>query len=241
MRLPSLGLTFALLAVGFSGSAQEKNADPNTLSKAEADDGFVSIFDGKTLAGWTGATKGYVAGEGRAGLPEKRRRQHLHRKGISATSFSASTSNSSRAATTASPCAAMKSRSSTTTPTSTRTSSPASITAPSTARCPPSAAPPSRPANGTARRSGSRATHWKVTVNGMVIVDADISKVEGLEAVAKQHEGPHRLYGPRFPGRIPQPARQGTEVTPSCPRVRYSEPWGVVCLTPGFGVPRRGA
>jgi hypothetical protein len=35
-----------------------------------------------------------------------------------------------------------------------------------------------------------KGTQWTVMVNGVVIVDADISKVEGLEAVAKRTKGP---------------------------------------------------
>src|SRR5690242_1955234 len=34
------------------------------LSKKEADEGFVSIFDGKTLKGWTGAVKGHAVEDG---------------------------------------------------------------------------------------------------------------------------------------------------------------------------------
>jgi hypothetical protein len=40
-----------------------------------------------------------------------------------------------------------------------------------------------------------KGTQWKVTVNGKVIVDADISKVEGLEAVAKRTRGPIGFLG----------------------------------------------
>jgi hypothetical protein len=40
-----------------------------------------------------------------------------------------------------------------------------------------------------------KGTNWKVTVNGMVIVDADISKVEGLEAVAKRTKAPLGFLG----------------------------------------------
>ena len=40
-----------------------------------------------------------------------------------------------------------------------------------------------------------KGSHWKVTVNGVVIVDADISKVEGLEALAKKTKGPIGFMG----------------------------------------------
>src|SRR5262249_20131776 len=50
----------ALALVCFS----QGNAHSQGLSKEEKDQGFVSLFDGKTLEGWKGATKGYVAEEG---------------------------------------------------------------------------------------------------------------------------------------------------------------------------------
>lgn len=40
-----------------------------------------------------------------------------------------------------------------------------------------------------------KGTQWTVTVNGMVIVDADISKVEGLEAPAKLTKAPIGFRG----------------------------------------------
>lgn len=40
-----------------------------------------------------------------------------------------------------------------------------------------------------------KGTQWTVTVNGMVIVDADISKVEGLEAPAKLKKAPLGFRG----------------------------------------------
>src|SRR5262245_13848948 len=63
MRCISL-LTVCLLAGAGIGAAQDKSDGPKGLSKEEADQGFVSLFDGKTLAGWKGATEGYTAEEG---------------------------------------------------------------------------------------------------------------------------------------------------------------------------------
>ncbi len=40
-----------------------------------------------------------------------------------------------------------------------------------------------------------KGSHWKVSVNGVVIVDADIAKVEGLEALAKKTKGPIGFLG----------------------------------------------
>lgn len=40
-----------------------------------------------------------------------------------------------------------------------------------------------------------KGTQWKVTVNGAVVVDADIAKVEGLESVAKRARAPLGFLG----------------------------------------------
>ena len=40
-----------------------------------------------------------------------------------------------------------------------------------------------------------KGNQWKVTVNGQVVVDADISTVPGLEAVAKRSRGPIGFLG----------------------------------------------
>jgi hypothetical protein len=40
-----------------------------------------------------------------------------------------------------------------------------------------------------------KGKQWTVTVNGKVIVDADISKVEGLEAPASRTKGPIGFLG----------------------------------------------
>jgi len=46
------------------GSAYAKDAKMAGLSSKEAKDGFVSLFDGKTLKGWQGDVKGYVVENG---------------------------------------------------------------------------------------------------------------------------------------------------------------------------------
>jgi hypothetical protein len=58
MRLVSI-VTALSLAAGLA-----RGADPNELSPEEAQQGFVRIFDGKTLEGWQGAVKGYTIEDG---------------------------------------------------------------------------------------------------------------------------------------------------------------------------------
>jgi len=56
-------LTAALLLIGADRVCGQ---EPGTadLSQEQAEQGFVSLFDGKTLNGWQGATNGYVAEDG---------------------------------------------------------------------------------------------------------------------------------------------------------------------------------
>jgi len=61
-------IVFAMI-VCFSGAClfaaeQAKPPAPQGLPAEEAGQGFVSIFDGKTLDGWRGATTGYTAEDG---------------------------------------------------------------------------------------------------------------------------------------------------------------------------------
>ena len=65
MRWISLAMLAWFLAISAHGAEQAKSpVSPPELSKEEADQGFVSIFDGKTLDGWRGAVKGYSAKNG---------------------------------------------------------------------------------------------------------------------------------------------------------------------------------
>jgi len=62
----SIGLMLVLVLGGGSvlyGAESEPGGAPG-LCKEEADQGFVSLFDGKTLGGWQGAVKGYTAEDG---------------------------------------------------------------------------------------------------------------------------------------------------------------------------------
>ena len=55
----------ALFLVGLSGVARaEEDVCPNTLTTKESADGFVHLFDGETLEGWQGDLKGYVVEDG---------------------------------------------------------------------------------------------------------------------------------------------------------------------------------
>ena len=121
------------------------------------------------------------------------------------------------AATATPPTSAWKSRSSTTATRSTKISSPTSPTARSTASCRPNAASSSPPASGTQEEIVADGSHIKVTLNGTVIVDADLSKIDKTHGPSgpsgpAQRQGLHRLARPRRSGGVPQRADQGTAV-----------------------------
>ena len=54
----------AVLLFGFAALFCTENAVGAELSKEEASQGFVALFDGKSLDGWQGATTGYAAENG---------------------------------------------------------------------------------------------------------------------------------------------------------------------------------
>jgi hypothetical protein len=60
MRCISIVAALLLLV----GSAYAKDANTASLSPKEAKDGFVSLFDGHTLKGWQGDVKGYAVENG---------------------------------------------------------------------------------------------------------------------------------------------------------------------------------
>jgi hypothetical protein len=54
----------SILAVLSLSVGLARAADPNELSPEEAQQGFVRLFNGKTLDGWQGAVKGYLVEDG---------------------------------------------------------------------------------------------------------------------------------------------------------------------------------
>jgi hypothetical protein len=65
MRCACLAVTVWFVAANVCAAEDAKPAAGGAgLSKEEASQGFVSIFDGNTLAGWRGATDGYLAENG---------------------------------------------------------------------------------------------------------------------------------------------------------------------------------
>jgi hypothetical protein len=178
-------MSVCCLAMAMSGGAQEKDAG---VSKEEAGQGFVSIFDGKTLNGWKN-TKGYAVENGllvcekKGGsgnmLTEKEYGDFIfrfdfkfepggnngvHVRGHEIQILDDYSPNHKNIK----PCQAHGS-----------------------IYCKvPAKKGHTKPAGEwTTEEISVEGTRWKVTVNGVLIVDADIAKVEGLEAVAKRTKG----------------------------------------------------
>jgi hypothetical protein len=64
MRRVMIVAMACLFAGMVCGGEEAKAPAPTGLSPEEAKEGFVSIFDGKTLEGWRGAVTGYTAEDG---------------------------------------------------------------------------------------------------------------------------------------------------------------------------------
>ena len=191
-------LSVCLLAAAKMGadevSAAAQPGDVPGLTKQEIDDGFVAIFDGKTMTGWKGATAGYKAENGlmicqkKGGgnvFTEKEYGDFIFRfdfkfepagnNGVSVRGHEIQILDDYHPIhKNIKPCQYH-----------------GSIYCKVPAKC------------GSTKPAGEwnseeimvKGTHWKVTVNGMVIVDADISKVEGLEAVAQGTRAPIGFLG----------------------------------------------
>jgi len=65
MRSSGFVVAFLLSTSWLYGADAKFPAATGVLSQKEIDEGFVSLFDGKTLDGWQGATENYVVEDGR--------------------------------------------------------------------------------------------------------------------------------------------------------------------------------
>jgi hypothetical protein len=195
MRQLCLWMICGILCLSLTGTAQEKKAeDSKTLSKAEADDGFVSIFDGKTINGWTGATKGYVPENGLMVCLKKGGGNIFTAKEygdfIFRFDFKFEPGGNNGVSVRGHEIQILDDY------------------APQHKNIKPCQyhgsiyckVPAKRGSTKPAGEWNSEEIHvkgnqWKVTVNGMVIVDADISTVKGLEEEAKRTKAPIGFLG----------------------------------------------
>ena len=182
---------FALLLFLQIGAGQPASI---CLTKEEAEQGFVSIFDGKTLEGWKGAVKGYVPEDGslvcqKKGVGNlstvKEYGDFIFRfdfkfdsggnNGISVRGQEIQVLDDyAKQHLKLKPCQYHGS-----------------------IYC---KVPAKRGATKPAGEWNSeeiyvKGSHWKVTVNGVVIVDADLATMDGLENLAKRTKGPLGFLG----------------------------------------------
>jgi len=173
---------FAIFFVAVPGIGQDKEA------------GFVSVFDGKSLDGWTGATKGYVPENGSLVCLKKGGGNLFTAKeygdfifrfdfkfdpdgnnGVSVRGHEIQILDD---------YAAIH-----------KNIKPCQYHGSVYCKVPAKRGSTKPAGEWNTEEIEVKGTNWKVTVNGMVIVDADISKVEGLEAVAKRTKAPLGFLG----------------------------------------------
>ena len=195
MRWISVAMFVCFLGVHVQGADEAKSpvSQPG-LSKEEINQGFVSIFDGKTLDGWKGAVKGYSAENGLLVCPKKGGGNVFTVKeygdfvfrfdfkfepggnnGVSVRGqeiqilddYAAKHKNLK-------PCQYHG----------------------SIYCCVPAKRGHTKPAGEwNTEEIECRGSHWKVTVNGVVIVDVDLTTVPGKEDLAKRTKGPLGFRG----------------------------------------------
>lgn len=181
----------ALLTATILGAEAEQ---PPSLSKEEADQGFVSLFDGKTLTGWKGATEGHTAENGLLVCQKKgggnlftvkefgdfvfRFEYKLEPGGNNGVSVRGHEiqilDDDAPGHKNLKDCQYHGSI---------------------YCKVPAKRGHTKKAGEWNSEEIVVKGTQWKVTVNGVVVVDADIAKVEGLEAVAKRTKAPLGFLG----------------------------------------------
>lgn len=184
MRRISLLLVVCLLAPTVMGD----DKDQPSLSKEEADQGFVSLFDGKTLTGWKGATAGHVAENGLL-VCQKKASGNLYTVKefgdfIFRFDFKLEPGGNNGVWVRGQEIQILDDYAD-------KYKNLKACQYHGSIYCKvPSKRGHTKPAGEwNSQEIMVKGTQWKVTVNGAVIVDVDISKVEGLEALAQKKKG----------------------------------------------------
>jgi hypothetical protein len=193
MRHISLWAIVCLLPA--TGTGAEPAQPPAAgLSREEADQGFVPIFDGKSLDGWKGATDGYAVENGLLVCLKKGggnlftvkefgdfvfrfefRLEPGGNNGISVRGHEIQVLDDYAA--------------------KHKNLKPCQYHGSIYCKVPAKRGATKMAGEWNTQEIRVQGSRWKVTVNGQVIVDADIAKVEGLEGVAKRSKGPLGFLG----------------------------------------------
>jgi len=190
MRYVALSALFLLLGTVVSSAGQDKKADVPPKDET----GFVSIFDGKTLTGWKGATNGYTAENGLLVCQKKGggnlftvkeygdfafrfdfRFEPGGNNGVSVRGHEIQILDDYAP--------------------QHKNIKPCQYHGSIYCKVPAKRGHTKPAGEWNSEEIKVQGTRWMVTVNGVVIVDADIAKVEGLEAVAKRTKAPIGFLG----------------------------------------------
>lgn len=190
MRRFTLLPLVALLLVTTTRAADDKP----TLSKEEADQGFVLLFDGKSLEGWKGATEGYKPEEGSLVCQKKGGGNLFTAKEygdfIFRFEFKFEPGGNNGVSVRGHEIQILDDYAP-----EHKNIKPCQYHGSIYCKVPAKRGATKKAGEWNTEEISVKGTQWKVTVNGEVIVDADISKVEGLEAVAKRAKAPLGFLG----------------------------------------------
>jgi hypothetical protein len=194
MRQVSVGMVICLLGLSVNGVAQEKSARSASLSKDEVGQGFVALFDGKSLDGWKGATTGYTAENGLLVCQKKGGGNLFTVKEygdfIFRFDFKFETGGNNGVSVRGHEIQILDDY-------APQHKNLKACQYHGSIYCKvPAKRGHTKPAGEwNTEEVMCKGSQWKVTVNGVVVVDEDIAKVPGLEAVAKRGKGPLGFLG----------------------------------------------
>jgi hypothetical protein len=163
------------------------------LSKEEADQGFVRLFDGKSLEGWKGATDGYAAEDGLLVCQKKGGNLFTVKElgdFVFRFEFKLESGGNNGVSVRGHEIQILDDYAP-----KHKDLKPCQYHGSIYCKVPAKRGATKQPGEWNTQEIAVRGSHWKVTVNGQVIVDADIGKVEGLEAIAKRTRGPLGFLG----------------------------------------------
>ena len=164
------------------------------LSKEEADQGFVSLFDGKTTTGWKGATEGYLPENGMLVCQKKGGGNLFTVKEygdfIFRFEFKLEPGGNNGVSVRGHEIQILDDDAP-----EHKNIKPCQYHGSIYCKVPAKRGLTKKAGEWNTEEIMVKGTQWKVTVNGQVSVDVDIAKVEGLEAVAKRAKGPLGFLG----------------------------------------------
>lgn len=181
-------------AVACALAAARAGEAPTSLSPEEAKEGFVSIFDGKTLEGWKGDLKGYTVEDGILVCQEKGGGNLMTAKEygdmIFRFEFRLTPGGNNGVSIRGHEIQILDDYAD-----KHKNLKPCQYHGSIYCKVPAKRGATKPAGEWNSEEIKVKGTQWTVTVNGQVVVDCDISTVEGLEAVAKRTKAPIGFLG----------------------------------------------